>query len=66
MKDLNLIQQQAEYVRVMKDRMTYYANKYDPHTVFYDPKVLPVNETPADDRIRRRGTLLRSFFLNIF
>lgn len=66
MCDLNIIRQQGEYSRVMEGRIRYYAEKYDPHTILYEPIESDGEEESLKKGYSRRVSLLRELFMNIF
>ena len=66
MKDLSKCTRNAEYYQVMKKRIQYYAEKYDPYDHYISPLEQLAEEVPVQERGERRLSLIRSFFLNIF
>ena len=66
MNNLNLKTQRHEYSRVMKKRIRYYAEKYDPHTIMYQQDAIPDDEIVQDSGRKGGISLLRAIFLTIF
>jgi len=65
MNDLNQSLHNREYYRVMEKRIRYYANKYDPHRILYEPPSVLENNSHAEKRNKGISTL-REIFTNIF
>jgi hypothetical protein len=49
----------------MEKRIRYYANKYDPHRILYEPPSVLENNSHAEKRNKGISTL-REIFTNIF
>jgi len=67
MNNLNIDCSQQEYFQVMKHRIRYYAEKYDPHTVFYEKELLENEAEASTGKPKQRiHSVIQSFFLAIF
>jgi len=66
MKNLSNAQRNAEYYCVMKKRIQFYAEKYDPYNQYISTINQLSQEVPVQARRERRFALIQSFFLNIF
>ncbi len=66
MKNLSRTSQNFEYCQVMKKRIQYYAEKYDP----YKQYISSIDQLPMEVNVKekreRRLALIQSFFSSIF
>ena len=66
MTNLNIKETQVEYRRIMANRIRFYAEKYDPHTVINDQTNKEGEEIQLNKVQKRRVSMLREIFTHIF
>lgn len=66
MKDLNRAQINSEYSRIMEKRIRYYAEKYDPHTIFHESKAISFFDEQKELKRKSGIAMFKTYLLNIF
>ena len=66
MKNLSKQHQHVEYYQVMKKRIQYYSDKYDPYRQYISSLDRVIEELPMPSRREKRLSHIHSFFVNIF